>query len=121
MKPPTVVNDQAFPHTAASLTRQDPHTVEVAEREIDFGAAIAIEAASSTLHLVDLSDGRHTLCGLPLSQVLTGGYCEHLDGNPDDPQFERTIFARDGRDAESCEQCLNLQPSMLVTMLEDVL
>lgn len=82
-------------------------------------ASIAVEAASSTIHLVDLADGRHTLCGLPLSRVLTGGYCEHLDGNLDDPQFERTIFARDGQEAEPCEECLSRQPSVLVISLED--
>ena len=96
MVTPTV-DEKSFPHTPSPPTKQDS------------------QAASNTLHLVDLADGHYTLCGLPLAEVLTGGYCEHLDGKIDDPQFERTIFARDGREAEACDVCLRRQPAVLIS------
>ena len=66
MVTPTV-DEKSFPHTPSPPTKQDS------------------QAASNTLHLVDLADGHYTLCGLPLAEVLTGGYCEHLDGQIGDP------------------------------------
>lgn len=118
MVTPTV-DRKSFPHTATSPTKQDSYALENEDDVAEHLAPIAVESASRTLHLVNLDDGNHTLCGLPLSQVLTGGYCEHLDGQIDDPQFERAIFARDGREAESCEECLIRHPSVLVSVSED--
>lgn len=76
-------------------------------------------APSSTepriLHLADLQSDGLTLCGSPIAIVATGGYCEHLDDNEENPGLVRTIFPLDDKPGEPCPVCLFLRTPVLAT------
>lgn len=78
-----------------------------------------VEAPSSTepraLHLADLQSDGLTLCGSPIASVVTGGYCEHLDDDKENPGWVRTIFPLDDKGGEPCQVCLFLRAPVLAT------
>lgn len=72
-------------------------------------------AGRVVVHLADLQQPQHTLCGVPLAVAEVGAYVEQIDGlsGDEDGTWSRGIYPLCGGEADSCARCLAHQQPVL--------